>query len=192
VDSGTYDYFSFPDWRNYFRSTRAHNTIEIDGFDQSEMQGAFMWNHHAQCTLLDWSDSPQETRVSASHNGYHRLTDPVTHIRSLILDKKAQRLVIQDQLTGKDSHRYAAHFHCHPSIKATQISDRLVELVAESVRIEFTSEEPITVIQGSNEDTHPDLGWFSPGYHQKVPITVLKVEGKIKGNANVTFELNWG
>ena len=39
VDPGTYDYFTFPDWRRYFRSTRAHNTLGIDGVDQSAQLG---------------------------------------------------------------------------------------------------------------------------------------------------------
>ena len=53
VDPGTYDYFSYPEWRRYFRSTRAHNTVEVDGLDQSTMVGPFLWGQRAQARCLE-------------------------------------------------------------------------------------------------------------------------------------------
>ncbi len=43
VDPGTYDYFTHPEWRTYFRGTPAHNTVTIDDANQSEMLGPFLW-----------------------------------------------------------------------------------------------------------------------------------------------------
>ena len=43
VDPGTFDYFTYPEWRTYFRTTASHNTLEIDGRDQSAMLGPFLW-----------------------------------------------------------------------------------------------------------------------------------------------------
>ena len=52
ADPGTYCYHGEPSWRRYFRSTLAHNTIEVGGQDQSSSGGPFLWTRHAQSTLV--------------------------------------------------------------------------------------------------------------------------------------------
>ena len=47
ADPGTYCYHGDPAWRSYFRSTIAHNTLEIDGRNQSVEGGPFLWLRHA-------------------------------------------------------------------------------------------------------------------------------------------------
>ena len=53
ADPGTYCYHGEPRWRSYFRSTLAHNTIEVAGPDQSTSGGPFLWTRHAQSTLME-------------------------------------------------------------------------------------------------------------------------------------------
>ena len=74
VDPGTYCYHGEPEWRSYFRSTRAHNTIEIDGEDQAHEAGPFMWAEHADA-VVDGVELGQARRQlwSAHHTAYARL-----------------------------------------------------------------------------------------------------------------------
>lgn len=44
VDSGTYNYHAPKDIRNRIRSTKAHNTIYVDGVEQAEMRGPFLFD----------------------------------------------------------------------------------------------------------------------------------------------------
>lgn len=52
ADAGTYLYHTDLESRNAFRSTRLHNTVTVDGKDQSEMLGAFLWGKRAETKLL--------------------------------------------------------------------------------------------------------------------------------------------
>src|ERR1700731_4936296 len=51
VDPGTYLYHSCGKWRDWFRGTRAHNTLNVQGADQSIISGPFNWPHKARAWL---------------------------------------------------------------------------------------------------------------------------------------------
>jgi hypothetical protein len=45
ADPGTYCYHGEPAWREWFRSTAAHNTVEMAGVSQAESGGPFPLEH---------------------------------------------------------------------------------------------------------------------------------------------------
>ena len=59
IDPGTYTYTGEPEWREWFRGTRAHNTVCIDGRDQAVPRGPFRWTDKPEVTILDWSTSDE-------------------------------------------------------------------------------------------------------------------------------------
>ena len=79
IDPGTYAYHTQKLWRDYFRGTYAHNTVRVDEVDQSEIGGNFMWMRKARATLLRHEAQGSQQSWAASHDGYRRLPDPVTH-----------------------------------------------------------------------------------------------------------------
>ena len=87
ADPGTYCYHGEPRWRSYFRSTLAHNTIEVGGQDQSSSGGPFLWTRHARSRLIELeTDADGEVAAwSAEHDGYRALTPPLRHRRSVRL-----------------------------------------------------------------------------------------------------------
>src|SRR5690348_13245928 len=93
VDPGTYCYHGEPEWRSYFRSTLAHNTIEIDRTNQSVEGGPFLWSTHAssQVDQTDIGDSGPQT-WSAQHTGYARLDPQLRHARTVALDSSSRHL----------------------------------------------------------------------------------------------------
>ena len=92
VDPGTYIYHCDLESRNVFRKTENH-TVCINGKDQSEMLGAFLWGRKAECRLIEFTGQDERMELTASHNGYV----PVTHIRRFEFDGKTE-LVITDQI----------------------------------------------------------------------------------------------
>jgi hypothetical protein len=82
VDAGTYLYHSGGKSRDRFRSSNAHNTLVVNGEDQSVASGPFNWSRKANSHLLDLVDAPDAWRVEAEHDGYRRPFG-LTHRRSI-------------------------------------------------------------------------------------------------------------
>ncbi|MGN6171925.1 MAG: alginate lyase family protein, partial [Streptosporangiaceae bacterium] len=76
ADPGTYCYHGEPEWRSYFRTTIAHNTVELDGKSQSSEGGPFLWLRHAGARELEVRDVGQVASWIAEHDGYAALDPP--------------------------------------------------------------------------------------------------------------------
>jgi hypothetical protein len=112
IDPGTYAYHTQGPWRRYFRSTAAHNTLRVDGMDQSQSGGNFMWLRKAEARCTLWWPSDERDVFEGWHDGYMQLPDPVTHRRRITLEKRARRVVIEDTALMSRAHEIELLFHC--------------------------------------------------------------------------------
>jgi hypothetical protein len=181
VDPGTYDYFTFPDWRNYFRSTRAHNTVEIDNKDQSVMLGPFLWGQRAAAHCLAWAPSSHGGRFKGEHDGYTRLDDPVLHRRTIELNGSDQTLIVIDEIAAKTKHHAKIFFHCAPACRVEENGPHRLRIsVAENVLfLVFNPNVKVHLLCGNEQ---PIGGWVSPNYHGKEPATTIMAERECNGN----------
>jgi uncharacterized heparinase superfamily protein len=187
VDAGTYDYFTHPSWREYFRSTRAHNTVEIDGVSQSESLGPFLWGRKANARCLDWLDTERLTLVCGEHDGYTRLPTPVMHRRKLELDKASQSLVVTATLESAGTHTARWHLHLDPACSARRADARTIIIDAGSRQLQLTSAalEFAIVPAGDGAQT----GWISKGYHRKQASACIVAELTFIGHHSATLEI---
>lgn len=190
VDPGTYDYFSFDGWRDYFRSTAAHNTVVVDGADQSEMLGPFMWGRRANAKLLRWSPDEKGGVVCGEHDGYRRLPDPVTHRRTLELVSEGPELRIGDDIIADGAHEVRLHWHLAEHCRVTRVdgSRWLVDFGRGRLGIELDPRLSVSVVRGCES---PILGWTSRGYHRKRPsptvVARCRCDGAVSLQTRITL-----
>ena len=197
VDPGTYDYFSYPKWREYFRSTRAHNTVVIDGRDQSEMLGLFLWGRRAKADCLSWHPTDVGGKVIGKHDGYIHLDDPVTHKRMLDLDGKD--LVVRDDIIARGKHKIEVFFHLaeHCTVIPAGKNRYLVDVGWETIedvgrrKIEIEL-DPCLQVEEFKGSKDPICGWVSRGYHQKEASTTLVGHCTGKGNTCLVCRITIG
>lgn len=186
VDPGTYCYNAAPELRKYFRGTSAHNTVVIDGVDQSIYGGSFLWLKDVNSTVHRLDDDGDRVVLEASHDGYLRLADPVRHVRKLTFDRNALELTVEDRFECSGPHSYALHWHFSPDCRVAAHEDGWLatrEIGALSVQI-VAEDSRATIMEG---EPSPPLGWASPRFYEIQPTQVLVIDGRIApGSALLT------
>ena len=117
ADPGTYCYHGEPEWREWFRSTAAHNTVEIGGRASRSPEDRFFGTLIPVLTTLtcDVGEQPVQT-WSAEHDGYTRLKTPATHRRSVTLDSSRRRLTVVDTFDATAAVPLRLSWHFGPDI----------------------------------------------------------------------------
>jgi hypothetical protein len=192
ADPGTYCYHGDLAWRSYFRSTIAHNTVELDGRNQSASGGPFLWTRHARTQELAAADGVEVATWSAEHDGYASLDPPVRHRRSVRLDRRARSIEIEDQIDG-GSHDLRLAFHLGPLVKAEldgacAVLELPGEAGAGAARLELPEGLRWSLHRGQ---TDPPLGWYSPALGQRTPATTLIGSGRCRPGDLLTTRLDF-
>ncbi|MEQ8182880.1 heparinase II/III family protein [Marinobacter salarius] len=99
--------------RHRQRSTSAHNTVEVDGENSSEVWAGFRVARRARPSNVDLQESEGLVHLQARHDGYKRLPGKVVHHRRWLVTNEA--LQIEDELHGRFQGA-VAHLHFHPSV----------------------------------------------------------------------------
>lgn len=184
VDSGTYSYHVSKEWREYFLSTMAHNTVCIDGKSQATQAGDTMWLNHFQCDALDIQQSDKSDLVKATHSGYKK----VSHNRTIEFVKEDNYFIVTDDLINKDGkiHDINVLFHLHPDITISH-PDAGSFLLEHPSGIKLSLElDPISFeLKITKGQTEPLLGWYSESFMKKEPTTTISYNRKIKSSIRV-------
>jgi hypothetical protein len=152
VDPGTYVYTGDLKMRHVFRSTAYHSTVKIDAREQNttEVDTPFVIGNEAQPRVLEWRSNAEYDKVVAEHYGYRRFTTPVTHRRTVTIDKKECSWLIEDEFFGDGEHEFEAWFHFNDGLQldvqgaAIKATDEKRGLVLRSLSVD---EAPVLVNQ---------------------------------------------
>ena len=163
IDPGTYTYFKSAFWRNYFRGTAAHNTIRIDGEDQSEFVGEFLASYHAQAKCLEWEEGK---KVSGIHNGYARYQNPAWHMRTISFDDNNSVIRISDSIETRGSHLIEQFFHLNNEFIITENGGRKFEIKTPQKNTTICMDPSLNVMVYYGDEVIP-LGWQSQSFGHK-------------------------
>jgi len=182
VDSGSGVYIAKnPADRDTFRGTGAHNTMRVDGLDQSIADEPFSWKALPTTLAETWITGKSFTYFVGSHNGYSRLPDPVTH-RRYVLKIAGDLWLVRDVALGHAEHVVEARWHFAPDLELQAIAPGLVEISSrtssESGNAALTMMVPEdTVWQTATEVTRTVI---SPAYGALEPAPLVKSHARVR------------
>ena len=164
VDSGCFQYEDGP-IRQYNRGNLGHNTVTVDGENQSEVWGAHRCARRARPLYARFACKNEEIFFEGAHDGYRRLRGrPIHHRR---ITHNGNTYAIADELEGRGCHSIASRLHINPAMT-----------------VDSSSNEAIIRHQGdflaaiSSPFGHPiqrAVGWYCPEFGIKEPCCVLSV-----------------
>jgi uncharacterized heparinase superfamily protein len=167
VDSGVYDYEN-SDLRRYVRSTRAHNTVMVDGCEQSEVWGVFRVARRARpiwATIEKIGES--KARFSGSHDGFLRLAGGPVHTRNIEYEADGIWTVV-DTISGKGEHQVDTFVHLHPDLNARSDGPVISLVLATGgvvAEIEVTGVSEIAL----------EKGWYCPEFGTRRENIVIRL-----------------
>ena len=181
VDPATFVYNCQPEWRTYFRSTAAHNTVSVDGNSQAETSGTFAWRKRVSsrgtvATLRPQGRMPalELSWLEGEHDSY--TPQGVTHRRS-VLSLPGDYSIVVDRFAGRSEHVLDFHYHLGPETEPVTIAprDEGAELRSEvaGFTLAIYGTEPLRVTLHSGE-TSPIAGWASRSYGEKHPVPLFR------------------
>jgi uncharacterized heparinase superfamily protein len=179
VDSGVHDY-EVGEERRYCRSTSAHNTVEIEGLDQSRMWGAFRVAGRGYPHDVKWFPQTGGFTLAAWHDGYCRLPGHPRHARTFQY-RVGGWLHVTDRVQASRDVTCRSYLHLHPDCRIEQDEDS-VKVIYPSGRctIRFFGDGRLVCMPGS----------YHPSFYVTRKCTVLVWTWKASpGHAETGFDI---
>lgn len=170
--------------RHRERSTAAHNTVEIDGENSSEVWDGFRVARRAYPLGLSCADEGETVRAACAHDGYTRLRGRPMHRRAIEVSKGAVRWT--DEVTGEGMHRVVGRIPLHPDVTARRLGEAQWQLDLPS------GEKLVLAAETAGVSLNEEQGRFSPEFGLTLQRTVLVWEVSGTPPFSVTLALRPG
>lgn len=189
IDPGTYAYHTQKKWRDYFRSTAAHNTVRVDGVDQSVIGGNFMWLDKANSTLTQYHEFGNGQLFEGEHDGYARLEDPVIHRRKVEFNSECNVFSITDSILCSGEHKVEFFWHiaetCSVAVEAGEV---LVRTKTTNTCMTISAHGLQPKLQYA--DDHAPSGWVSRQFDKRTPTTSVCFVANVVGTTEFKTEIS--
>lgn len=170
LDTGTFLYNGNPMWRNYFRGSAAHNTVRVDGMDQSCPTSTFGWSGPLRTKLLH----PESGHGFRALHGSLLWPNGIEHRRTIV-HVLHHAVLVFDFLSGSGKHLFEWFLHFDPRWKVEFAGENWFRAFSEGDVLDLlflgNHDDRITVHRGDMSDMG---GWCSRYYGSLIPTWSIR------------------
>jgi Heparinase II/III-like protein len=174
LDCGRYHYVNDAVGR-FGQNAGSHSILTVDGLNPEPraywfLSDEYVRNRSGGSPML----SADATAIRISHRGYERSPGVGLHSRDIVIDGEV--LTVSDLVEGKGWHRVSLIFHL-PNAK---VHDRSIEVRAGDRMMTLDLPSDLVdrkLITSSAQQTY---GWTCPRYGDRVPITTVVAEARVR------------
>ena len=172
VDSGVGEYERGP-WREFWRGTRAHNTVTVDGAEQSEIWAAFRVGRRATVLQAVLHEIDGAHVFIGAHDGFARSGRNVWHRRILVRLHDCPIWAVLDRVIGEGEHSVESYVHFHPQATCAIESKTLAATLGTLATRILPSPLPELELRLVIGAIDPIQGWHAAMFGRRVPNPVL-------------------
>jgi uncharacterized heparinase superfamily protein len=177
VDAGVHGYGG-DQFREYARSTRAHNTVSFGGREQSEIWGSFRVARRAAVTAAEARGGAQTWEFRGAYRPYY---DARAEHERRIRREAGGDWVFADTARGGAAGRAESFIHLHPGVEA-RVEGGGVECRAGSLRFRV---EPFGAEQIEIAD-----GWHFPDFGLAQPSQTIKLSCRARAGEAFGYRIS--
>ena len=176
-DAGSYSYFAAGASHRWFKSTAAHNTIEVD--EQSQMIGGpgFLWLRWltAQCLTVRSGVDNRVSVFKGEHSGYKRLLGEVVHCRTILRADDSYAVI--DDICGDGQHLIALRWRLQDIDWSACGADNDYSIRSKSMKMDIScsTTADYRLIRGTTDSTE---GWSSSRYCSREPAPTVLAQAR--------------
>ncbi|MGG0510573.1 heparinase II/III family protein [Priestia megaterium] len=183
VDSGKYNYSYTDPYREYVKSSLAHNTVTVD-----------------KKSFPITKDQVNKSKINTSEiskaysyvTGSHELYKGVKVKRTLIYLKSTNSIIVRDVMESNRNHTYTDTFNIGKDVDVKKSAARVFTLTSklDKKQIELIQLTKMSTIKNYKGSSSPIAGWQSLEFNKKLPITQLQFTNNNQKNADYKFIIN--
>jgi hypothetical protein len=175
VDPGRYTYAEGePNWRRWFKGTAAHNTVTVDGLDQTPYRrGKPKHDRVARAGLL-WRRGIEDFDIVRAQ--VHSPSYDAVHTRDVVL-VAGEYWLVSDHVAATSAHDYSHRLHLAArAVDRTTVTSRVDDVVVRAPDVD--------IVYPAGTRPRIDDGWVAPVYGIKHRAPVVVVERREVSNAS--------
>lgn len=188
VDSGVEEYQPGP-WRDFWRSSRAHNTVIVDGAQQTEIWGSFRAGERVRLLESRYRRTDGFSVFLGAHGGFARQRRRTPHRRIIVALHRGMWFVL-DEINGSGPHLVESLVHLVPKAQCS-VSTSFAAVSVDNIQLRIYpyasakgDSANISFVRGS---TNPIQGWYAPEFGKREANTVLS----FSCNGNLPLKLGY-
>ena len=181
ADTGVSGYAPTPA-RLESRQTAAHNTLQLDAQDSSEVWSSFRVGRRASVGRINYKCEHGITECSACHDGYRFLRGRPLHRRQWKVEPNRRAVTIVDSVDTTASHEVMIRFHAGEGLQWQEAMDNTWELrrgAATQLRLLPVTSLTYRSLTGT---VYPEMG-------NPLPVSVLEARGSIEQHSSFQHQL---
>jgi hypothetical protein len=168
--------------RAFERSTRAHNTVVVDGANSSEVWASFRVARRARALDCVFELEGDGAHAAAAHDGYDRLPGAPRHWRELKV--QPGRVCWTDSVEGGGEHEVAGYLPLHPGVRC--------DLEGRKFRLHLQGGSRLEGELRGDAALRLETGTFADGFNLRRdrPVLVWSRRGTLPCRIEVELRLN--